>query len=147
MTVATEDRQFLDHVDVVSPNFFQIIRLPLIAGNRSMLLAQPESAVITESAARKYFGSKPAMGQMLKVGGLCEDFTDGSVPGCMVREATVMVTGVMRDLPHNTQLSGDVFIPNTSGADPMSQAKKGRLVLQSWLRLCRASARTPMPRR
>jgi putative ABC transport system permease protein len=36
-----------------------------------------------------------------------------------------VVTGVMRDLPHNTQLSGDVFIPNTSAADPMSQQRKG----------------------
>ena len=30
---------------------------------------------------------------------------------------TLKVTGVMRDLPHNTQLTGDVFIPNTSLAD------------------------------
>ena len=30
MTVATGDRQFLDHVDVVSPNFFQMIQLPLV---------------------------------------------------------------------------------------------------------------------
>ena len=125
MTVATADRQFLDHVDVVSPNFFQFIQLPLIAGDRSHLFTQPESAVITESAARKYFGSKPAIGQMLKVGGLCESHTDGSGEGCAVREASVMVTGIMRDLPHNTQLSGDVLIPNTSAADPMSQQRKG----------------------
>jgi putative ABC transport system permease protein len=125
MTVATENRQFLDHVDVVSPNFFRFIRLPLIAGDRFRLFTQPESAVITESAARKYFGSKLAIGQMLKVGGLCESHTDGSGEGCIVREASVMVTGIMRDLPRNTQLSGDVFIPNTSNADPMSQQRKG----------------------
>ncbi|HEY2845507.1 MAG TPA: ABC transporter permease, partial [Bryobacteraceae bacterium] len=125
MTVATGDRQFLDHVDVVSGNFFQLIQLPLVAGDRAHLFAQPESAVITESAARKYFGARPAIGQMLKVGGLCESHTDGSGEGCTVREAAVMVTGVMRDLPHNTQLSGDVFIPNISTADPMSQQRKG----------------------
>src|SRR5665213_3154007 len=122
MTVATGSRQFLDHVDVVSPNFFQIIRLPLIAGNRSTLFAQPESAVISESAARKYFGAKPAIGQMLKVGGDCEFGPE--ISGCVMREASVMVTGVMRDFPHNTQLSGDVFIPNTSTADPMSPGRK-----------------------
>ncbi|MGH6829442.1 MAG: ABC transporter permease [Rhizomicrobium sp.] len=123
MTVATGSRQFLDQVDVVSPNFFQIIQLPLIAGDRSALFAQPESAVISESAARKYFGSKPPLGQMLKVGGLCE-FGGPNFSGCVIRQATVMVTGVMRDLPHNTQLSGDVFIPNTSTADPMGQYRK-----------------------
>lgn len=124
MTVSAGDRQFLDQVNVVSPNFFQIIRLPLVAGDRSSVLAQPESAVISERAARRYFGAKPAIGQLLKVGGLCEDTTDGSIPGCVVREASAVVTGVMRDLPHNTQLSGDVFIPNTSTADPESQQRK-----------------------
>ena len=34
----------------------------------------------------------------------------------------------MRDLPHNTQIAGDVFIPNTSAADPMSPGEK-----QAWL--------------
>jgi putative ABC transport system permease protein len=124
MTVATGNRQFLDQVNVVSPNFFQIIRLPLIAGNRATLLAQAESAVISESAARKYFGSNPAIGQTLKVGGLCE--WGPNISGCVVRETSVIVTGVMRDLPHNTQLSGDVFIPNTSAADPMSREEKAK---------------------
>jgi putative ABC transport system permease protein len=123
MSVTTGDRQFLDQVNVVSPNFFQIIRLPLITGDRAALLVQPESVVISERAARKYFGSKPAIGQMLKVGGLCE-YGDPNISGCVMREASVIVTGVMRDLPHNTQLSGEVFIPNTSAGDPMSQYRK-----------------------
>jgi putative ABC transport system permease protein len=119
MTVATGDRQFLDTVDVVSPNFLQIIQLPLVAGDRSNLFAEPESAVITESAARKYFGRKPALGQILNVGGMCE-FGDPSISGCVIRQSTVMVRGVIRDLPHNTQLAGDMFIPNTSIANPMA---------------------------
>ena len=51
MTLTSGGRQFLDQVNVVSPNFFQIIQLPLVAGDRSTFL-QPESAVISESAAR-----------------------------------------------------------------------------------------------
>lgn len=126
MTVATGNRQFLDQVDVVSGNFFKIIRLPLIAGNPATVFAQPESAVITESAARKYFGKAPALGKTLRVGGQCQ-YGPG-VEGCPIREATVLVTGIARDLPHNTQLTGDVFIPNTSAADPMAQSEK-----QAWL--------------
>ena len=123
LTVATGDRQFLDQVNIVSPNFFQIIRLSLVAGNRLSLLTQPESAVISESAARKYFGSKPAIGQMLKVGGHClaGQYISGD---CVIREASVMVRGVMRDLPHNTQLSGDIFIPYASGANPEAQSEQ-----------------------
>jgi putative ABC transport system permease protein len=129
MTVATGNRQFLDHVDVVSPNFFQIIQLPLIAGDRATLFAQPESAVITESMAKKYFGDAPAVGKMLRVGGNCEFGTEPELQGtCVIRQADVLVTGVTRDLPHNTQLTGDVFIPNTSAADPMSPGEK-----QKWL--------------
>src|SRR5215469_2295346 len=119
MTVATGSRQFLDHVDVVSGNFFKIIQLPLMAGNPATVFAQPESAVITQSAAKKYFGDAPAIGKTLRVGGQC--LYGPGVEGCPIREATVLVTGIVRDLPHNTQMTGDVFIPNTSAADPMSQ--------------------------
>ena len=48
---------------------------------------------------------------------------------CPPHEGTLLVTGVMRDLPHNTQLAGDVFFPNSSVADPMTQSRK-----QAWLR-------------
>ena len=126
MTVATGNRQFLDHVDVVSPNFFQEIQLPLTQGNPATVLAHPESVVITESAARKYFGRLPPVGQTLRVGGICEFGPE--VHDCIMRQANVLVTGVARDLPHSTQLSGDVFIPNTSAADPMSPQRK-----QAWL--------------
>src|SRR5665213_4007463 len=123
MTVSVGDRQFPDQVNVVSPNFFQIIRLPLLAGDASTVLANAESAVLSESGARKYFGSGRAMGKILHVVGGC-DWDDA--PGCRIREASVIVTGIMRDLPRNTQLAGDVFIPNTSAADPMTAQAKAR---------------------
>ena len=129
MTVTTGNRQFLDQVDVVSPNFFQIIQLPLIVGNRTTLLAQPGSAVITQSMAKKYFGDAPAVGKMLRVGPVCEFGPEPQLQGnCVVRQGDVLVTGVIRDLPHNTQMTGDVFIPTNSGADPMSPGEK-----QKWL--------------
>ncbi|HUO02334.1 MAG TPA: ABC transporter permease, partial [Rhizomicrobium sp.] len=126
MTVTIGNRQFLDHVDVVSTNFFQKIQLPLVQGNPATVFAQPESAVITQSMAKKYFGDTPAIGKTLHVVGGCQ-FGPG-VEGCNIRQSDVLVTGVARDLPHNTQLIGDVFIPNTSAADPMSQTRK-----QDWL--------------
>jgi len=122
MTVAVGDRQFADQVNVVSPNFFQVIQLPLVAGNASTIFANAESAVLSESGARKYFGSSHAMGKTLHVVGGC----DWDVPACQIREASVIVTGIVRDLPHNTQLAGDIFIPNTSAADPMGPQAKAR---------------------
>lgn len=126
MTVATKSREFLDRVDVVSPNFFQKIQLPLVQGNAATVFGQPESAVLTESAAKKYFGGLPPIGQTLRVGGVCAFGPE--IRGCIIRRANVLVTGVIRDLPHNTQLIGDVFIPNTSAANPMSPGNR-----QAWL--------------
>ncbi len=38
MTVTIGDRQFSETADIVDPNFFQIIQLPLIAGDRYHLV-------------------------------------------------------------------------------------------------------------
>ena len=45
-----------------------------------------------------------------------------------------MVTGILRDLPHNTQLrAADLFMPNTSKADTMHpDAKTSWLSVQGW---------------
>jgi len=127
MTVATQNRQFLDPVNVVSPNFFQIIRLPMVQGDPGRVFSQPESVVISESAARKYFGTDSAMGKTLHVVGGCKPGPGDNE--CPPHQGTLMVTGIMRDLPHNTQLAGDVFFSNSSAADPMTQSLK-----QAWLR-------------
>ena len=47
-----------------------------------------------------------------------------------------MVTGVMRDLPHNTQLKADVLIPNTSAASPVNQEMRENWLWLSRLGLC-----------
>ena len=127
MTVATGNRQFIDAVDVVSPNFFQVIRLPLVQGDPARVFAHPESVVISESAARKYFGTRSPMARTLRVVSGCNPGPEDN--DCISRDGTLMVTGVMRDLPHNSQLAGDVFFPNSSAADPMTHSRK-----QAWLR-------------
>ena len=104
-TVSQGDRQFAERVDTVDPNFFRIIQLPLLEGNPAEVFAQPNSAVLSQSAARKYFGNADPLGRTITM--------DSRHP--------LMVTGVMRDLPHNTHITGDIFIPNTSKADLLDQ--------------------------
>ena len=127
MTVATGNRQFPESVNVVSPNFFRIIQLPLVAGDPARVFSQPESAVISESAARKYFGTHFAMGRTLRIVSGCNTGPEDN--DCTAHEGTLMVTGIMRNLPHNTQLAGEVFFPNSSVADPMTHSRK-----EAWLR-------------
>jgi len=127
MTVANGDRQFMQIVDVVNPNFFQVIKLPLIEGNPAEVLAHPESAVISAETAKKLFGNKAAVGRMIMVSG-GSSILPTTFPGHVEAGLhPLLVSGVLRDLPNNTQLAGDVFTPNTSKADPMDPDFK-----QSW---------------
>jgi putative ABC transport system permease protein len=123
MTVATDERQFLERIMTVDPNFFRVIKLPLVEGNAASVLAQPESIVLSQSLARKYFGSSDPVGKTVTV--KAPNWSDN--PG-VTTVHSLTVTGVFRDLPHNTQLAADLVMPNTSQADEMSQSDKE----QSW---------------
>ncbi|HEY4114794.1 MAG TPA: ABC transporter permease [Rhizomicrobium sp.] len=107
-TIGIGNRQFSELVDVVDSNFFRVLRLPLVEGTPASVFAQPESAVLSQAQARKYFGSQDPVDKTIMV--------DGVHP--------LTVTGVMRDLPHNTQLVADIAIPNTSRADDLSSSQK-----------------------
>jgi putative ABC transport system permease protein len=123
MTLTAGDRQFPETVISVDPNFFQIIKLSLIAGNPAQVFRQPESVVLSQSAARRFFGSADPIGRTLTTAkGKC---VEGDTP-CRNTTVPLTVTGVMRDLPHNSQLTGDVFIPNTSIADYLYENMSGQ---------------------
>ena len=124
MTLTSGDRQFSENVGVVDPNFLQMIPLPLEEGDPLTVLAQPENLVISQSAARKYFGDADPIGKTLTTGrGGCDQDTV-----CANTSVALKVVGVMRDLPHNTQLDFDFLMPNTSLADRIGQDIK-----KNWL--------------
>jgi putative ABC transport system permease protein len=121
MTVTIGNRQFFETVDAVDPDFFQVVRLPLIEGDPARVLAQPESIVLSKSTARKYFGDVDALGKTVTVTGsgiLC----DRNDVACLAAVHALTVTGVMGDLPANTQLAVDLVIPNSSQADGLPPA-------------------------
>jgi putative ABC transport system permease protein len=124
VTLANGDRQFSQNVDVVDPGFFDIIHLPLVRGAPDSVFRQPESVVLSESAARKYFGAADPVGRILTtVRANC-----GAPRGSACPQISLRVTGIVADLPHNTQLIGDAFIPTTSLANPVAQVMR-----QSWM--------------
>jgi putative ABC transport system permease protein len=117
MTLMIGNRQFRENVVSVDPDFFKVIKLPLTSGDPGSVFRQPQSLVLSQSAARKYFGDADPVGRILTTGR--SDCTDADTV-CQAQIVSLKVTGIMRDLPHNTQLSGDVFLPNTSTADRTS---------------------------
>ncbi|MHB8815965.1 MAG: ABC transporter permease [Steroidobacteraceae bacterium] len=124
MTVHAGSRLFHETVTVVDPNFFRVIRLPLATGDPARVLAQPESIVLSQSMARKLFGSADPIGRSLTVN-LDHDRSCGATDSaCLDASHLLTVTGVLRDLPHDTQLVADLVIPNTSHADGLSATDK-----------------------
>jgi putative ABC transport system permease protein len=113
MTLMVGNKQFLQHVTAVDPGFFQIIKLPLTQGDPARVFQDPQSLVLSESAARKYFGTTDVIGKIITTTANCET----ADAACLGRMVSLKVTGVMRDIPFNSQLDGDVFLPNTSIAD------------------------------
>jgi len=124
ITLTVGNRQFLEAVDVVDPNFLQVVRLPLVAGNPATVLLQPESLVLSEDTARKFFGNANPLGQTVTV---AKAKCDESQETCESGTILLKVTGVLRNLPANSQLVADVLMPNTSVADRVTQEEK-----QNW---------------
>ena len=113
MTMTEGDRQFLETVAVVDPNFLQVVQLPLVTGDPRTVLSQRDTIVISQRTARKYFGDADPIGKTLATGrGRCNQD-----PVCANSMVPLKVVGVMRDLPHNTQIDADILMPIDSLAD------------------------------
>lgn len=73
-------------------SFFDLFSMPLLKGDVRGALSGPRKVVVTESTARRYFGKEEPLGKMLRVG------TDSTL---------YEVTGLMRDVPANSQFRFD----------------------------------------
>ncbi len=69
-------------------NIPQIFDYQWVAGDARTALSAPNSVVLTESMARKYFGTKDAMGRVIEID----------------KQYTCKVTGITKDLPGNTSV-------------------------------------------
>jgi putative ABC transport system permease protein len=83
-------------VDVVSvdSSFFSVFTYPLLVGNPLTVLKEPNSMVVTESFATRFFGGEDPFGKSIRAG-----------------DMTYEVRGVMKDVPHNTHLPFSALVP------------------------------------
>jgi putative ABC transport system permease protein len=121
VAVLVDNRVFAETMDSVDPNFFQVIKLPFVAGNPASVLADPDSVVLSEKMSRKYFGGTQALGKTITIS---DEHCDDDGQNCQTRKNPLVVTGIFRDLPHNTQLAADLVMSNISKADPNDQENK-----------------------
>ncbi len=82
-------------------NFFQVFTFPLVKGNPQTALRYPQTMVMTESTAKKYFGDEDPLGKMMRVG-------EGD------QQKNYEVTGIAKDIPDNSYIKFDAMLSMTS---------------------------------
>ena len=87
-TKIEEQRVFLVDGDV-----FDIFSWPLVKGDPATALIEPNSIVMTETTAKKYFGDEDPLGKMINYDNLTE----------------LKVTGIARDVPLNSHFNWDML--------------------------------------
>jgi ABC-type antimicrobial peptide transport system permease subunit len=76
------------------PEFFDIFSYPLIQGDKKTVLAAPNTAIVTEKTAKKYFGNANPIGKEFWVG--------NKIP--------FTITGLLKDLPENTDRRTGIYV-------------------------------------
>ena len=96
-TIRTADGAVVtEPIGLVDPSFFDVFEWPLVAGSARTALTDPASLVVTESAARRYFGTARAIGRTITL----------SVEG---KPIAYRVSAIMRDLPSNSIFNSPDF--------------------------------------
>jgi putative ABC transport system permease protein len=78
----------------VDPNFLSFFSFKMIAGNPETALKEPNSVVLTESTARRYFGNENAMGRTIT----------------LANTYNFAVTGITEDVPSNSSLTYELLV-------------------------------------
>lgn len=81
-------------VYLADSNFFSVFDFQLLRGQAASVLKDPNSIVLTESAAQKYFGHSDPIGKVLEFN----------------KQQQLKVTGVAKDVPSNSHLQFDMVI-------------------------------------
>jgi putative ABC transport system permease protein len=88
--VFTENRVY--HGD---PESLTLLTFPLITGNPETALRDPNSIVLSERMVKKYFGNEDPLGKII----------------ILNNEHPMTVTGIMKEIPHNSTFRFDMLTP------------------------------------
>jgi len=110
-----------EHIYHASPGFLEVFSIPLLQGNKAQVLTRPYTAIISESTAKKYFGSSDPVGQVLFKYPVY-DFT---------------VEGVFKDIPKQAHFNADVLLSfhDDMHLPPPAKAQWGETGFYTYLKL------------
>ncbi len=93
-----EDKKFFeDNVIATDSSFFNMFGVSLVNGNSFSILNEPNTMVISQEIAKKYFGQEEAIGQSLEV-------NNGEI---------YTITGIMQNMRKNSIVQADILLPWT----------------------------------
>lgn len=95
----TNNKKFQEgRVFYADPSFMDVFSFPLVKGDRATALASVDGVLITQEIATKYFGNEDPIGKIIR-----KD-----------NQENVIVTGVLANIPANSDLQFDIILPMAS---------------------------------
>jgi putative ABC transport system permease protein len=86
-------KKFQEEVSFADPEFFSVFNFPLLSGDRKKLLTDPNTAIISERIAKKYFGAESPLDKTIRF----ENRID------------LKITGILKDIPDNTDFHSEIY--------------------------------------
>jgi putative ABC transport system permease protein len=96
------------------PQFFDVFDTKWVSGNPATALSAPNTVVLSERYAEKYFGTENPIGKIVHFD----------------NQTNLTVTGLVKNLPSNTKLRYDVFI--SYATIPALIGDRGKQAMQNW---------------
>ncbi len=100
------ENRFMDNIFLeADSSFFEFFSIHLLRGNKSTVLNEPHTVVLSKSTAKKIFGENDPINQLLRIGN---------------DSASYKVTGIFEDIPETTHFETDAigsFITNRRSSD------------------------------
>ncbi|ELR72880.1 hypothetical protein C900_00841 [Fulvivirga imtechensis AK7] len=93
--VELDDKRFEQQMTLADSNFFKVFTFPVIKGDPLTALDEPNSVVISQEVAQKFFGDEDPLGKTLRFGFSTER----------------VVTGVLGKIPSNSSYTFDCIAP------------------------------------
>jgi putative ABC transport system permease protein len=98
---AGDINNYEDRISYADSSFFEIFTFQVIAGDQDQFLKKPNTIILTESSARKYFGSENPMGKIILI----------------ANRYSFEVNGIIKDVPEASHFRFDFIAPYSSLED------------------------------
>ncbi len=102
--ISNGENKFEEDIRFTDPGIFSVFSFPLVEGNPSTALTQPNSIVMTQKVAKEIFGKEDPFSKMIRV----------DIEG---KTENYLVTGIAKDIPDNSSIDFGVLLPISKWPD------------------------------